>query len=133
MSMNFLANGLDLASGDEVISTDQEHGGCISPWRLKAKRYGIVVKELKLDDGTKGGVEGVVKLFADAMTPKTKAVMFSHVVSGLGTRMPARELCAMIRDRGALALVDGAQALGKCRWTSKSSAATRTSPVRTSG
>jgi isopenicillin-N epimerase len=113
MSMNFLANGLDLMPGDEVISTDQEHGGCISPWRLKAKRYGIVVKELRLDDGTKGGVEGVVKLFADAMTPKTKAVMFSHVVSGLGTRMPARELCAMIRDHGALALVDGAQAVGQ--------------------
>jgi len=115
IAMNFLANGLDLSPGDEVISTDQEHGGCISPWRLKAKRYGIVVKELRLDDGTKGGVEGVVKLFADAMTPKTKAVMFSHVVSGLGTRMPARELCAMIRDRGALALVDGAQAVGQLR------------------
>src|SRR5262245_13956042 len=115
MAMNFLANGLDLSPGDEVISTDQEHGGCISPWRLKAKRYGIVVKELRLDDGTKGGVEGVVQLFADAMTPKTKAVMFSHVVSGLGTRMPARELCAMIRDRGALALVDGAQAVGQIR------------------
>src|SRR6185369_6176778 len=100
MGMNFLANGLDLAAGDEVISTDQEHGGCISPWRLKAKRFGIVVRELRLDDGTKDGVEGVVKLFTDAMTPKTKAVMFSHVVSGLGTRMPARELCAMIRDRG---------------------------------
>ena len=113
MSMNFLANGLDLAAGDEVITTDQEHGGCISPWRLKAKRYGIVVKEVRLDDGTKGGVEGVVKLFADAMTPKTKAVMFSHVVSGLGTRLPARELCTMIRERGALALVDGAQAVGQ--------------------
>ena len=113
MAMNFLANGLDLAPGDEVISTDQEHGGCISPWRLKAKRYGIVVKELALDDGTKGGPEGVVKLFADAMTPKTKAVMFSHVVSGLGTRMPARELCEMIRGRGALSLVDGAQAVGQ--------------------
>ena len=47
------------------------------------------------------------------MTPKTKAVMFSHVVSGFGTRMPARELCSMIRDRGALALVDGAQAVGQ--------------------
>src|ERR1041385_4129671 len=39
--------------------------------------------------------------------------MFSQVVSGFGTRMPARELCAMIRDRGALALVDGAQAVGQ--------------------
>jgi selenocysteine lyase/cysteine desulfurase len=113
MAMNFLANGLDLAAGDEIVTTDQEHGGCISPWRLKAKRYGIVVKELTLDDGTKDGPEGVVKLFTDAMTPRTKAVMFSQVVSGFGTRMPARELCAMIRDHGALALVDGAQAVGQ--------------------
>ena len=113
MSMNFLANGLDLSPGDEIISTDQEHSGCIAPWQLKAKRYGIVVKELRLDDGTKGGVEGVMKLFTDAMTPRTKAVMFSHVVSGLGTRMPARDLCTMIRERGALALVDGAQAVGQ--------------------
>jgi isopenicillin-N epimerase len=113
MAMNFLANGLDLAPGDEVISTDQEHSGCIAPWQLKAKRFGIVVKELRLDDGTKDGPDGVVKLFAEAMTPKTKAVMFSHVVSGFGTRMPARELCAMIRDHGALALVDGAQAVGQ--------------------
>src|SRR5436190_1841204 len=101
------------ASPREVLTTDQEHGGCISPWRLKAKRFGIVVKELRLDDGTKDGTDGVVKLFADAMTPRTKVVMFSHIVSGLGTLMPARELCAMIRDRGALALVDGAQAVGQ--------------------
>jgi len=113
MSMNFLANGLDLAPGDEVLTTDQEHGGCISPWRLKAKRFGTVVKELQLDAVTQDGPDGIVKLFADAMTPKTKVVMFSQVVSGLGTRMPTRELCAMIRDRGALALVDGAQAVGQ--------------------
>ena len=113
MSMNFLANGLDLAPGDEVISTDQEHSGCIAPWQLKAKRFGIVVKELKLDDGTKDGPDGVIKLFANAMTPRTKVVMFSQVISGLGTKLPTRELCAMIRERGALALVDGAQAVGQ--------------------
>ena len=46
MGINFLANGPDLAPGDEVVSTDQEHGGGISPWRLLAKRRGVVVKEL---------------------------------------------------------------------------------------
>ena len=54
MGMNFLANGLDLAAGDEVISTDQEHGGGISPWRLLAKRRGIVVKELPLEPAIRG-------------------------------------------------------------------------------
>jgi selenocysteine lyase/cysteine desulfurase len=113
MGMNFLANGLDLEAGDEVVSTDQEHGGGISPWRLAAKRRGIVVKELPLEPALAGGPEAVVELFRSAMTPRTKVLMFSHVTSGLGARLPARELCALARERGALALVDGAQAVGQ--------------------
>ena len=113
MGMNFLANGLDLAVGDEVVSTDQEHGGGISPWRLLAKRRGVVVKELALEPALAQGPDAVVKLFASAMTPKTKVVMFSHITSGLGALLPARELCALARQGGALAIVDGAQAVGQ--------------------
>jgi len=113
MGMNFLANGLDLAAGDEVVSTDQEHGGGISPWRLLAKRRGIVVKELALEPALAQGPDAIVKLFASAMTPKTKVVMFSHITSGLGALLPARELCALARQGGALAIVDGAQAVGQ--------------------
>ena len=115
MGMNFLANGLDLAAGDEVVSTDQEHVGGICPWRLRAKRHGVVVKELPLLPALQRGPEAVVQLFADAMTPRTKVVVFSHITSSLGIRLPARELCALARDRGALALVDGAQAVGQIK------------------
>jgi selenocysteine lyase/cysteine desulfurase len=113
MGMNFLANGLDLAAGDEVVSTDQEHGGGISPWRLAAKRRGVVLKELPLEPALAEGPEAVVALFESAMTPRTKVVMFSHITSGLGARLPARELCALARERGALSIVDGAQAVGQ--------------------
>jgi isopenicillin-N epimerase len=113
MGMNFLANGLDLAAGDEVVSTDQEHGGGISPWRLLAKRRGIVVKELALEPVLSAGPDAVVRLFESAMTPRTKVVMCSHITSGLGALLPARELCALARNRGALAIVDGAQAVGQ--------------------
>jgi isopenicillin-N epimerase len=113
MGMSFLANGLDLAAGDEVLSTDHEHPGGICPWRLLARRRGVVVKELPLDPALPGGPDAIVKLFADAITPRTRVVVFSHVTSGLGVRMPARELCALARERGALALVDGAQAVGQ--------------------
>ena len=115
MGMNFLASGLDLAAGDEVVSTDQEHGGGISPWRLLAKRRGIVVRELPLETAFAGGPEAIVQLFESAMTPRTKVVMFSHITSGLGALLPARELCALARSRGALAVVDGAQAVGQIR------------------
>ena len=115
MGMSFLANGLDLAAGDEVLTTDQEHSGGIGGWRLRAKRHGVVVKELPLLPAVQAGPEAVVKLFADAMTPRTRVVMLSHITSGLGILMPAKELCALAHDRGALAIVDGAQVIGQRR------------------
>lgn len=113
MGMNCLAHGLDLAAGDEVVSTDSEHGGGISPWRLLAKRRGIIVREVALAPALAKGPEAVVQLFAAAMTPRTRVVMFSHITSGLGALLPARDLCALARERGALAIVDGAQAVGQ--------------------
>src|SRR5262245_4323389 len=74
MGMSCLADGLDLEAGDEVVSTDHEHGGGISGWRLLAKRRGIVVKELPLEPALAGGPDAVVRLFAGALTPKTKVV-----------------------------------------------------------
>jgi len=115
MGMSFLANGLDLAKGDEIVSTDQEHPGGIGGWQLRAKRHGVVVKELPLLPALDGGPPAVLKLFEDAMTPRTKVVVFSHVTSGLGISMPATELCALAHSYGALAIVDGAQAVGQRR------------------
>lgn len=115
MGMNFLANGLELAAGDEVVTTDQEHSGGIGGWRLRAKRHGVVVKELPLVPAVEAGPDAVVKLFADAMTSRTRVVMFSHITSGRGILLPAKALCALARDRGALAIVDGAQVIGQRR------------------
>jgi hypothetical protein len=75
MGMSFLANGCELAAGDEVLTTDQEHSGGIGGFRLRAKRHGVVVKELPLASALDQGPEGIVKLFADAVTPRTKVVM----------------------------------------------------------
>ena len=113
MGMSFIANGLDLAAGDEVLSTDQEHSGGIGGWRLRAKRHGVVVKELPLLPALEGGPDGVVKLFADAITPRTKVIIFSEITSGFGISLPAKALCALAHAHGALAVVDGAQAIGQ--------------------
>ena len=56
-----------------------------------------------------------MQLFAGAITPRTRVVVFSHITSGLGIRLPARELCALAHEHGALAIVDGAQAIGQMR------------------
>jgi selenocysteine lyase/cysteine desulfurase len=115
MGMSFMANGVDLAAGDEVVSTDQEHTGGIGGWRLRAKRHGVVVKELPLAGALDKGPDGVVAMFANAITPRTKVMMFSHITSGRGIVMPAKALCALARERGVLSVVDGAQAVGQIR------------------
>lgn len=115
MGMSFLANGLDLTPGDEVVTTNEEHSGGIGGWRLRAKRHGVTVKELPVLSGMDKGPQGVVDLFASAITPKTKVVMFSHITSSLGILLPAQELCELAHAHNALAIVDGAQAVGQCR------------------
>ncbi len=113
MGMSFLAHGLDWSAGDEVLSTDQEHTGGISGFRLMAKRRGIIVKELPIRQAVTGGPEAIVKMFADAATPRTKAIMVSHITSGLGIVLPVKALADLARQRGALSLIDGAQAVGQ--------------------
>jgi len=115
MGMNVLGNGVDWQAGDEVLTTDQEHGGAVSIFRLMAKRRGIVVKELPLAGAVGGGPEGITAMFRAAASAKTRAIMVSHITSQFGILMPVRELIALAREREALSLIDGAQAVGQIR------------------
>jgi selenocysteine lyase/cysteine desulfurase len=112
MGMNDLGNGLDWQAGDEVLTTDQEHGGAVSIFRLLAKRRGIVLKELPLSQAASGGPDAIVEMFRAAMTPRVKVIMVSHVTSQLGIQMPVHELIALARQHGALSFIDGAQVVG---------------------
>jgi len=113
-AINFLANGLDLAPGDEVLMTDQEHDHGEEPWNLKARRYGTVVRKVSLPRPVENAAQ-VLELVEDAITPRTRVLFFSHVTTETGTLLPAKELCALARRRGLLSFVDGAQVTGMMR------------------
>ena len=108
---SYIANGIDLKAGDEVLLTDQEHPGGEHPWDLRAKRYGIVVKKVLLPKPVARPSE-VLDRFNDALTPRTRVIFFSHITTVTGVVMPARELCALARSRGILSAVDGAHVPG---------------------
>jgi len=114
MGINFIANGLELKPGDEVLITDQEHPGSMGPWDLRAKRQGIVVKKLPISMPT-AEPQAVVNIFAEALGPRTKVIAVPHVTSRYGMVMPVGELCDLGRARGVFTLVDGAQAVGQMR------------------
>jgi isopenicillin-N epimerase len=111
MAMNFVANGLDLRAGDEVLTTDQEHSGGKSGWQLKQKRWGTVYREVVLPKPATNPDE-VVALFQKAMTPRTKVITLSHILSPNGTILPVKEICTEASRRGIFTVIDGAQAVG---------------------
>jgi selenocysteine lyase/cysteine desulfurase len=111
MGTNFIANGIDLHPGDEVLMTDQEHVGNKGAWELREKREGIVVRKLPI--GTPpSDPESVVRIFTDAITPRTRAIDVPHITSKLGIVLPVTQICAAARPRNIFTLVDGAQAIG---------------------
>ncbi|MEY3404841.1 MAG: hypothetical protein RL161_271, partial [Bacteroidota bacterium] len=65
--MSYLATGLELNAGDEVISTNQEHTGGSSSWLMRAKRHGIIYKEVALPKPIKDEQE-VFDLLTGAFT-----------------------------------------------------------------
>lgn len=103
--------GLDLAPGDEIITTTREHPAALSPWLVQARRREVVVKQIELPTPLTGP-EQPLGLFAGAVTERTKVIAFSHVQYDDGAVLPVRELSAFARQRGILSIVDGAQALG---------------------
>ena len=108
---SYIANGIDMKPGDEVLMTDQEHPSGEQPWRLKAKRYGVVVKIVTLPKPVTGPAQ-VLNLFNDAITPRTRVMFFSHISTATGAVLPAKQLSALARSKGILSAVDGAHVPG---------------------
>jgi isopenicillin-N epimerase len=113
-SMSYLANGLHLQPGDEVLTSNQEHVGGQSGFILKEKRYGTVFKTVALGKPIKNEQEVYDAVLA-AITPNTKVLMLSHIISGSGAILPAKELCAEMRKRNIFTILDGAQTIGQIK------------------
>lgn len=110
-ALGMVANGLDLAAGDEVLTTTREHPAALSPWLVLARRRGIVVKQIELPSPMSGPAEALGR-FAVAINDRTKVLCFSHVNYADGAVMPVKELCQLARERNVMSVVDGAQAVG---------------------
>jgi isopenicillin-N epimerase len=109
--MNFVANGLDLKEGDEVLISGLEHPGGIHPWKLKEKRVGIVVKEVPIGVPPASANE-IVDAFKKAITPKTRVISVSHTVYITGLITPVKELGELAHENGILLAADSAHGLG---------------------
>ena len=108
-SINLVAAsyGALLNEGDEVILSVMEHHSNIVPWQLLRDRRGIVIKVVPiLEDGSLD-----METYRSLLSPRTKVVSITHVSNVLGTVNPVREIIRLAHEAGAVALIDGAQAV----------------------
>jgi len=110
-SNNLVSTGIDLKAGDEVLLTADNHPSNHTAWQEKAKRFGFTVKDVPVPN-PHPGFDHYVDAFKKMITPQTKVIAFTHLTSTVGDLFPAKELCALARERGILTLVDGAQTFG---------------------
>lgn len=109
--MNWVAQGLGLRAGDHVLTTDQEHPGGRVCWDYVVRTQGVVLDVVTIAPD-QHDPQAIVDAFARQLTPKTRVLSFSHLLSSTGLRMPVAELSALARAHECLAVVDGAQAAG---------------------
>lgn len=108
-SINLVASsyGALLNEGDEVILSVMEHHSNIVPWQLLRDRRGIVIKVVPiLEDGSLD-----MEAYRSLLSSRTKVVSITHVSNVLGTVNPVREIIRLAHEAGAVALIDGAQAV----------------------
>ncbi len=99
--------GANLKPGDEVLITAMEHHANIVPWQIVCEQTGATLKHVPFTD------EGTLDMDAldELLTEKTKIFSFTAASNVLGTINPTKELVAKAHAVGALAAVDGAQAV----------------------
>jgi selenocysteine lyase/cysteine desulfurase len=101
--------GLDLKRGDEVVITNQNYGRMITAWDQRARRDGIVVKQVSFKVPPPSD-NYIVQQYVAAITPRTKVIEVTHITNLTGQIMPVRQIVEMARPLGIEVFVDGAHA-----------------------
>jgi isopenicillin-N epimerase len=108
-SLQIAQFGLDLQAGDEVLTTSQDYPRMITTWQQRERRDKIILKQLDFSVPV-SDPNDLMRLFEQAITPRTRVIHFSQIVFMTGQIFPVREICALARAHGITSIVDGAHA-----------------------
>lgn len=106
-SLNLLANTVALAPGDIVLVSGMEHHANLVPWYMACQRTGAELQPIPLTDAGEIDMEAYARL----LSPRVRIVACAHVSNVLGTSNDVKTITAMAHKAGALAIIDGSQAV----------------------
>lgn len=111
-----LIHGIDLKPGDEIVLSNQNYGRMTNGWKQRARRQGIVIKEISFPVPPPSP-QAIVDAFAAAITPRTRVMEITHITNLTGQILPVKALVEMARARGVETFVDGAHAFAQFPFT----------------
>jgi cysteine desulfurase/selenocysteine lyase len=97
----------NLGPGDVVLVTELEHHSNFVPWQYVAHQTGADFRMLPLDERGELRLDLLDEVAGDG---NVKVVAAGYVSNALGTVNPVERLSAWAHDRGAIMVVDAAQA-----------------------
>jgi cysteine desulfurase / selenocysteine lyase len=109
-SLNLVAYAwglVNLGPGDVVLVTELEHHSNFVPWQYIAKRTGADFRMIPLDDHGELDLDGLDSVERDGVV---KVVATNLVSNALGTITRVEQLAAWSHERGAIVVIDAAQA-----------------------
>ncbi len=95
-----------LTPGDEILISWLEHHSNIVPWQLLCQQTGAILRVVPIDESGDVRMDAYAALLSD----RTRIVAMAHVSNALGTINPVRQIVEEAHARGAVVLIDGAQA-----------------------
>jgi isopenicillin-N epimerase len=108
-SLEIILMGLDLKSGDEILTTTQDYPRMLTTLRQREQREGLVLRMIKVPIAPQH-LDDITAEFEKAITPKTKVILISHVINITGQVMPVKAITNLAKSKGIEVVVDGAHA-----------------------
>ena len=115
-SLQICQFGLDVAPGEEVLTTDQDYPRMLSTFSQRARREGIVLRTISIPVPCEDDQE-IVRRFEQAITPRTRLILVCHMINLTGQILPVRRVVAMARRHDIPVIVDGAHAFAHFPFT----------------
>lgn len=109
--ISLVCSGIEWNAGDEILTTNHEHGGAETGLDFLADTKGAVIKKMTMPYPAESK-KLLLDLVKENITTKTKMLLLSHVETVTGLRWPIKEVSQLLKDKHILFIVDGAQAPG---------------------
>lgn len=106
-SLDIIISGYPWQNGDEAIFAEQDYGSIKNMFELASRRHGITnrIVDIPLHPHSD---EEIVAIYENAITPRTKLIMVSHMINITGQILPVKKICDMAHRHGVEVMLDGA-------------------------